>query len=97
MSDRADIPAVEAHIKTLRRWVAATKANDKARNRNAEILPRIGIRGGRATTNEARHICCAEEERRCSEQAMKEAAALHGFDTANATAHVRDRSEAEGT
>jgi len=89
MSDRADIPAVEAHIKTLRRWVAATKANDKARNRNAEILPRIGIRGGRATTNEARHICCAEEERRCSEQAMKEAAALHGFDTANPTGQAR--------
>ena len=83
MTMHADIPLVEEHIRTLRRWIAETKRLEKARQRNAEILPRIGIRDGRSTSNEAHHIRCAEEVRRCAEQALEEAARIHGLDTAN--------------
>lgn len=79
MSYDAKIEQVEAHIKTLRRWIVETKCLQKARARNAEIVPRIGIRGGRATTNEAHHIRCAEEVERCAVQAEAEAREIHGI------------------
>ena len=70
---------IRQHIDTLRELVRAHAALDKARDANRDILPRRGIRGGRATTLEARNDRAAEYVERVQATAIKQACELWGL------------------
>ena len=71
-----DIQKLKAHIITLRQLVSAAESLERARNANSELLPRTGIRGGRATTNNARHDKAAEHYWKQENKAENEAKEL---------------------
>ena len=52
---------IKKHIEILKRLLAAQICTDKARASNSKLIPRRGIRGGRATTLSARHDLAARE------------------------------------
>ncbi|MEN6487962.1 MAG: hypothetical protein ABFD66_03630 [Smithella sp.] len=70
------IDQVNTHIKTLRELISAIKSLNKARDANSEIIPRNGIRGGRATTLESHHCLCAEHVERMFNVSAKQACEL---------------------
>jgi hypothetical protein len=51
---------IQQHISTLRLLLSAANGLNRAREANSKMLPRTGLRGGRATTNNAHHDKAAE-------------------------------------
>ena len=72
---------IKTHIDTLRLLLSAQRGLDKARASNSSLRPRTGIRGGRATTLEARHSTAAEHRDKMEARALCEAEDLWGMQT----------------
>ena len=67
------------HINTLKNLLKARHDLTKSRNANSDLLPRIGTRGGTATTLVSRHNRCAEYAQLLEFKAASQAEALWGF------------------
>lgn len=67
---------IQNHIVTLRLLLSAAKGLERAREANSKLIPRTGLRGGRATTNRARHDIAAEYYWKIEAKAEEEAKEL---------------------
>jgi hypothetical protein len=71
-----DINKIQNHIATLRLLFSAARGLERARQANSKLIPRTGLRGGRSTTNNARHDKAAEYYWKLENKAEEEAKEL---------------------